>query len=73
MDKMLSQRILNNPKTLTHLKEHSYWVKDLNRSSNNFKLFEREMKVIYKERPSDKINSAIDNIELVSSLMDTLK
>ena len=31
------------------------------------------VEILYKERTSDKINSAIDNVEMLSSLIDTLK
>jgi len=31
------------------------------------------MKKIYKERPTDKLNDAINTIDIVSSLLETLQ
>ena len=33
----------------------------------------REMKERYKERTTDKLNDAINTIDIVSSIIDTLK
>lgn len=73
MNKDISYKIINNPKLLDHLMEHSYWIKHLNRSPNSLNAFSNQMKTIYKERPTDKIASAIDSVELISSLIDTLE
>ena len=73
MHKNISKQILENPKLLSHLMEQSYWIKELNRNPNSFKTFNNQMKVIYKERTSDKINNAIDSIEMISSLIDMTK
>ena len=73
MHKQISYQILENPQMLNKLMEHSYWIKLLNRNPGNFNVFKREMKVIYKERLTDKVNSAIDSLEMVEALMDTLK
>ena len=73
MHKNISKQILENPKLLSHLMEQSYWIKELNRNPNSFKTFNNQMKVIYKERTSDKINNAIDGIEMISSLIDMTK
>ena len=67
------KKIMENKKLLNHLKENSYYIKYLNRSEDYFKSFENDMKVIYKERVSDKINSAIDGVEMMSNVLDTLK
>lgn len=56
-----------------YLDENSYWIKELNRNPNNYKTFISEMKALYKERPVDKIENAIDTIDIVSSVLDTLK
>ena len=67
-----SQNILENDKLLHHFIEHSYWVKELNRNPLAINHFQKQMKVIYKERPSDKINNALDSVEMISTLLDTL-
>ena len=73
MHKNISYQILNNSKLLNHLMEHSYWLKHLNRHPRNYKTFQKQMKIIYKERPTDKISSAIDSVEMISALIDTLE
>lgn len=73
MNKNSSYKIINNPKLLDHLMEHSYWIKHLNRNEINFNTFQNQMKIIYKERATDKISNAIDTVELISTLIDTLE
>jgi hypothetical protein len=53
--------------------ENSYYIKDLNRNPNFFKTFESKMKEVYKERTSDKISKAIDTVDMISSIIDTIK
>lgn len=55
------------------LKLNSYWIKDLNRDSNNVRKFKEDMKVKYKLRTTDKISDAIDNIDLISNVLGALK
>jgi len=55
------------------LKYNSYWLKDLNRDHLNIKKYKEEMKVKYKLRTTDKINDAIDNIDLISNVLSALK
>lgn len=55
------------------LRENSYWYKQLNRNSNNFKYFYDDMKVKYKLTTSDKINKTIENINMIQSFLDVLK
>lgn len=63
----------NNIKEYNYLKENSWYIKDLNRGIKNYEDFVKEMKVKYKERTTDKINSALDNIGVISSVLDVLK
>ena len=63
----------NNIKEYNYLKENSWYIKDLNRGIKNYEDFVKDMKVKYKERTTDKINSALDNIGVISSVLDVLK
>lgn len=56
-----------------YLKENSFWVKDLNRSSKNYDAFVERMKDLYHLRTTDKISDAIDNIDLISSFLSAFK
>ncbi len=62
-----------NAKLYAYLKQNSYYFKQLNRDTIDIKMFEKEMKIKYKERASDKLNSAVENIELISSVLNVLK
>ena len=69
----LIQKIKNDKKMYDLLKLNSYWIKDLNRDPNNYKRFVSEMKIKYKLRTTDRISDAIDNIDLITGILDTLK
>lgn len=64
---------MNNMKEYNLLKQNSSYIKDLNRGTLNFNMFKEQMKIKYKERTSDKINKLIDNMDVVSSILDILK
>lgn len=62
-----------NPKSYRQLKENSYYFKELNRGTINYKKFVEDMKIKYKERATDKINNVMENMDLISSVLDVLK
>lgn len=55
------------------LHENSDWYKYLNRSAKNYPIFVKNMKRLYKLNPTDKISSTLDNIDLISSVIQTIK
>lgn len=55
------------------LHENSEWYKYLNRNANNYQNFVKTMKKKYKLNPTDKIASTLDNIDLISSVIQTIK
>ncbi len=55
------------------LKLNSSYIKDLNRGTMDYKGFDNIMKTKYKKRTTDKVSSLIDNMDLVSSVLDILK
>jgi len=66
-------KLKNNPLYIKYLRENSYWYKMLNREPNSFKIFEEEVKINYKLRPEDRISQALDYIEMIETIMSTLK
>lgn len=62
-----------NAKLYNYLKQNSYYFKQFNRDTIDIKQFMQEMKIKYKERTSDKLNSAVENIELITSVLNVLK
>ncbi len=73
MDVIVQQKLNSDPKMTNYLKENSYWYKELNRNSDNYNLFLKAMKEKYHLKVVDKINDAIDNIDMISSILDALK
>lgn len=73
MDLIIQQKLETDPKMAQFLKENSYWYKELNRNSDNYKDFLNAMKEKYHLKVSDKINDAIDGIDLVSGILENLK
>lgn len=69
----LQMELQKDKKYFEYFKENSYYFKYFNRGSITYKSFVDDMKIKYKERTSDKVSSFIDNIDMVSSLMDTFK
>ena len=73
MDLFLQKQLKDNPKMYQYLKENSQWFKYINRNPMLYKEFENNMKELYHERATDKISEAIDNIDLISSVLSSLK
>ncbi len=62
-----------NEKNYNYLKANSWYFKELNRRTKNYNDFATEMKAKYKERTSDKLVNVIDNIDMISSVLNVLK
>lgn len=73
MNKYVLLKLKENEKLFSHFMENSYYIKVLNRDPNALKNFESDMKVLYKERTTDKISRAVDTVEMISSIIDTIK
>ncbi len=73
MEYYLQQKLIEDKKFKKYLDENSYYIKYLNRDPAYYKIFMKEMKEKYKERTTDKLNDAINTIDIVSSIIDTLK
>lgn len=69
----LQFKIKNNPNYLKFIRENSYWYKELTRNPESFRVFEEEVKTVYRLRPSDRISKALDTIQMIEAIMTTLK
>ncbi len=65
--------LLNDEKMHKFLRENSEWYKYLNRKPSNYQNFVASMKKKYKLNPTDKISGTLDNIDLISSVIQTIK
>lgn len=63
----------NNPRDYTYLKENSYFIKELNRGTISYRVFVSSMKEKYKERISDKMENIMDNMDMISSVLNIIK
>ncbi len=72
MEYFLQQQLQENKKFKKYLDENSNYIKYLNRNPEYYKDFIKEMKNMYKERTTDKISDAINTIDIVSSILDTI-
>lgn len=73
MELEIQQKLREDKKMYAYLKENSEWMKLLNRNKDHYQNFINEMKEKYKLRMTDKVSDAIDNIDLISTVLSTLK
>lgn len=71
MNKIILQKIKND-KLLEYLKQNSYYIKQLNRNPLSYDTFKKEIKEKYNLRVTDKVENIINDIELVSTILETL-
>lgn len=73
MKKETLEVIRNNPIIYQYLRDNSSWYKELNRNSNVVDNVLKEAKKYYKVRGIDKLERAIEQIDMITTFMDVLK
>lgn len=73
MQRIVQEQLLKDSKMYQYLLLNTAWYKQLNRNPNNYQSFQSFIKKKYQLRPTDKINSALENIDMVSSILEVLK
>ena len=73
MKKETLEVIRNNPIIYQYLRDNSSWYKELNRNSNVVDNILKEAKKCYKVRGIDKLERAIEQIDMITTFMDVLK
>ena len=71
MNKELINQIKKD-KLYEYLKSNSYFIKQLNRKPEFYKEFKKIIKEKYHLRITDKINNTIDDIELITNIINTI-
>ena len=66
-------KIKNNPYYQSYIRENSIWYKLLTRNPELFFEFEEKVKQEYKLRTTDKIERMVNTIEMIQSVIGTLK
>ena len=69
MNTEIKKKLDANPKYLELLRMNSYWYKILNRDYTKYDEFIKDMKIKYKLRTIDKIDNAIDMVDLVTKFI----
>lgn len=69
----LQFKIKNNPNYQRFLRENSAWYKELNRNPTSFLIFEEKMKEVYHLRPTDRFSRVVDTIDMLQTVLSTLK
>lgn len=73
MESNLYIKFLENEKEKRYLDENSYFIKYLNRNPDSYYEFIKIMKEKYKERTTDKLESAINTIDIINTVLNTIK
>lgn len=73
MDLDTQFKIKNTKNYYNYLKENSYWYKHINRNKEELKNFDRFVREKYGLNMSSRLNKTMDNIELITSLIDMIK
>lgn len=73
MKKETLEVIRNNTIIYQYLRDNSSWYKELNRNSNVVDNILKEAKKYYKVRGIDKLERAIEQIDMITTFMDVLK
>ena len=73
MEINLQYKIKNTKGYYEYLKDNSWWIKNLSRNPDSFNDYQNYLKDKYELRTSDRISKAIDNIDLISSLLSAIK
>ncbi len=66
-------KIKNNPYYQRYIRENSIWYKLLTRNPELFKEFEENVKEEYKLRPTDRLEKMFNTIEMIQSVIGSLK
>ncbi len=66
-------KIKNNPYYQRYIRENSIWYKILTRNPEFFREFEEKVKEEYKLRTSDRLERVFNTIEMIQSVISSLK
>ena len=73
MERSTLIKLFNHKNYYQYLRENSFWIKELNRGDKAFLGFDDFVKDKYSLRGSDKVNKAINAIDMASNILKVLK
>ena len=63
-------KLKEDKKYLSFLRENSNWYKELNRNSENLDLFIKKMKEKYKLRTIDKVDNIVNSVDIITKILN---
>ena len=73
MDPLIIKNLLESPEYYNYLKENSEWIKVLKKYPEKYKDFIKFVKGKYKLRVKDKVNNTLNNVNMLSDVLSSLK
>lgn len=73
MDPLIIKKLLESPEYYNYLKENSEWIKVLKKYPEKYKDFIKFVKEKYKLRVKDKVNNTLNNVNMLSDVLSSLK
>ena len=66
-------KIKQDKKQYDYLRRNSYWYKYLNRDPNNYKIFLETYKKNNRNETTNKVNDTINNIGMVTNMLNVFE
>ena len=73
MHELIVKKIMENKDYYKYLKENSEWIKILKRNPYRYRDFVSFIKKKYKLRAQDKLNKALNNMNVLSEVLSSIK
>lgn len=73
MDALIMKKLIESPEYYNYLKENSEWVKVLKRHPEKYNDFVKFVKKKYHLRAQDKVNNVINNMNVLSEVLSSIK
>jgi len=73
MELDLIYKIKKEKKHYDYLRSHSYWYKYLNRNKDYYKNFIEEYKKYSRSMTTNKVSDTINNIDMVTNILNVLE
>lgn len=73
MHKLIVKKLLEKPEYYKYLKENSDWIRILKRNPYSYNDFVKFVKKKYRLRTQDKVKNTLNNMQVLSEVLSSLK
>lgn len=73
MHPQIVKKLMDSPEYYNYLKENSTWVKVLRRHPEKYNDFVKYVKDKYHLKMKDKVNNAVNHINMLSEVLSSIK